>query len=292
MKEHHLDYRSVHYLVRSRPTKEPQVAEIQVRTIFEEGWSEIDHAVRYPVEQCSQHAAHMLAVLNRIAGGADEIGSCVRNIQRERSAADAEATRKAGGNSGALRDAVKLIEEHELPRSIRNAMKVVLARVPSGELSSDDWMKDAVSEVSAYQRRLDIHAADWIRSQHELNGSTRTNVVCGKHYGTTCDLESVKVDDVVTISENESGGLDAFSVEQLRVGRVQNSSPLDYDAYCHALKLVFGALPWRARVVRVYPWEQRAMGRLMWLNVQIENKPLPRPAHRPTSVRGPHVEST
>ncbi|MDZ5034843.1 GTP pyrophosphokinase, partial [Clostridium perfringens] len=36
-------YRSVHYLVEFYPTNDKVIAEIQVRTIFEEGYGEIDH---------------------------------------------------------------------------------------------------------------------------------------------------------------------------------------------------------------------------------------------------------
>ena len=47
--EHPYEYRSVHYVIlfeRSKSQKIP--VEIQVRTILEEAWSEIDHLVRYP----------------------------------------------------------------------------------------------------------------------------------------------------------------------------------------------------------------------------------------------------
>ena len=46
--EHPFGYRSIHYIVESSPSKRRCFAEIQVRTIFEEGWSEIDHRTRYP----------------------------------------------------------------------------------------------------------------------------------------------------------------------------------------------------------------------------------------------------
>ena len=42
---HKAGYRSVHYLVKSRLSNRIVIAEIQVRTIFEEGWSEIDHQI-------------------------------------------------------------------------------------------------------------------------------------------------------------------------------------------------------------------------------------------------------
>ena len=47
VKEHPAGYRSVHYVVSTKPLQRTIFAEMQVRTIFEEGWSEIDHRVRY-----------------------------------------------------------------------------------------------------------------------------------------------------------------------------------------------------------------------------------------------------
>ena len=74
-KVHQAGYRSAHYLVESKPTKETVVAELQVRTIFEEGWSEIDHTLRYPDHSNDQDIQSILTLFNRIAGSADEIAS-------------------------------------------------------------------------------------------------------------------------------------------------------------------------------------------------------------------------
>jgi len=46
--KHPFGYRSAHYIVASKLSKKEVLVEIQVRTIFEEGWSEIDHLIRYP----------------------------------------------------------------------------------------------------------------------------------------------------------------------------------------------------------------------------------------------------
>jgi len=48
IREHPDGYRSVHYLLKCAPQRTEHIVEVQVRTIFEEGWSEIDHRVRYP----------------------------------------------------------------------------------------------------------------------------------------------------------------------------------------------------------------------------------------------------
>ncbi|MFZ2189060.1 MAG: hypothetical protein WAV73_05875 [Candidatus Moraniibacteriota bacterium] len=73
-------YRSVHYIIKSKPYKELYVSEIQVRTIFEEGWSAIDHEVIYPTKG-NDILVKQLSILNRLAGAADEMGSFVRFLK-------------------------------------------------------------------------------------------------------------------------------------------------------------------------------------------------------------------
>lgn len=77
-------YRSIHYIINPHPNKKIGYAEIQVRTVFEDGWSEIDHKLRYISKKGTKHALdNYLLALNRIAGSADEIGSLIKNRQIE-----------------------------------------------------------------------------------------------------------------------------------------------------------------------------------------------------------------
>ena len=80
VKEHLIGYRSTHYVIKAKPLKEEIFCEIQVRTIFEEGWSEIDHRVRYPDFSDDKSILHFLTVFNRFAGGADEMASFLNNL--------------------------------------------------------------------------------------------------------------------------------------------------------------------------------------------------------------------
>lgn len=75
-------YRSVHYLIESFPTNQKVIAEIQVRTIFEEGYGEIDHQLRYSRKQIPEVLALNLLLLNRIAGSSDEMASIINIINR------------------------------------------------------------------------------------------------------------------------------------------------------------------------------------------------------------------
>ena len=75
-------YRSVHYLIESFPTNHKVIAEVQVRTIFEEGYGEIDHQLRYAHNEIPEVLALNLLLLNRIAGSSDEMASLINMLDR------------------------------------------------------------------------------------------------------------------------------------------------------------------------------------------------------------------
>jgi ppGpp synthetase/RelA/SpoT-type nucleotidyltranferase len=80
-RKHPFGYRSIHYNVILKIRKKEQIAEIQVRTIFEEGWSEIDHKLRYPYDKDNATLNQFLLILNRLAGSADEMGTFIKYLK-------------------------------------------------------------------------------------------------------------------------------------------------------------------------------------------------------------------
>jgi putative GTP pyrophosphokinase len=86
-------YTSIHYLVRPRDDS-PVCCEVQVRTLFEEIWGEIDHAVNYPHPTSSLACANQLKVLARLVSTgtrlADSIFDTIHeyNIQASSEAED------------------------------------------------------------------------------------------------------------------------------------------------------------------------------------------------------------
>lgn len=75
-------YRSVHYVV---GTQNGLAVEIQVRTLYEEAWSEIDHKLRYPYNLQNEMLKNYIDIMNRLTGIGDEMGtfinSYIRNFQ-------------------------------------------------------------------------------------------------------------------------------------------------------------------------------------------------------------------
>lgn len=62
-------YRSIHYIIRYGKF----YFEIQVRTLFEEGWLEFDHRVKYPNDRDNPKKAEYISILNSLAIAADHL---------------------------------------------------------------------------------------------------------------------------------------------------------------------------------------------------------------------------
>ena len=73
-------YRSLHYIVKYKG----YYIEIQGRTLFEEGWGEIDHDIVYKETEDDEMLKDYSRMLNRLAGLADEMSSYFRRLKQER----------------------------------------------------------------------------------------------------------------------------------------------------------------------------------------------------------------
>jgi putative GTP pyrophosphokinase len=71
-------YRSVHYTARVHG----QLAEIQVRTIYDEAWSELDHRLRYPFGSDDFLLLQWLKLLNLYSGAADQLASTIMDYYK------------------------------------------------------------------------------------------------------------------------------------------------------------------------------------------------------------------
>lgn len=82
--EHKAGYRSVHYLIRENYNREERhTTEIQVRTVFEEAWSEIDHNIRYPYEVNNSLLNNFLKSFNTMAKSADDMGTFAIELKKK-----------------------------------------------------------------------------------------------------------------------------------------------------------------------------------------------------------------
>ncbi|MBQ2752737.1 MAG: GTP pyrophosphokinase [Firmicutes bacterium] len=73
-------YRSLHYIVKYKG----YYVELQGRTLFEEGWSEIDHDIIYKEVQDDDMLKDYSKLLNRLSGLADEMSSYFRRMKEQK----------------------------------------------------------------------------------------------------------------------------------------------------------------------------------------------------------------
>jgi ppGpp synthetase/RelA/SpoT-type nucleotidyltranferase len=162
VKLHPHGYRSVHYLIQARPGRDSYIAEIQVRTIFEEGWSEIDHTIKYPNNIVNPLLNKFLDTFNVLAGNSDQMGSFVRRLKddllkgTEKIEEYEKLTEK---NTEIINDLQKRIAGTigELNSKIRNAESKINALTSDG-IAAEPF-KNILSEVRVKASRFELMMA-------------------------------------------------------------------------------------------------------------------------------------
>ena len=111
VRQHPAGYRSIHYVKTVKPFNRDLHMEIQVRTVFEEGWSEVDHQVRYPNFSKDPLVAYASLILNRLSGMADEMSSYAKQLVVELEDKSASLIKYQGERDAALEMIEKLAAE-------------------------------------------------------------------------------------------------------------------------------------------------------------------------------------
>lgn len=76
-------YTSVHYLIRPR-IDSILCCEVQVRTLFEEIWGEVDHQINYPVPTENLACKEQILVLSKIVGAGSRLLDSLNRVNREK----------------------------------------------------------------------------------------------------------------------------------------------------------------------------------------------------------------
>ena len=74
-------YTSIHYLVKPREDSK-LCCEIQVRTLFEEIWGEVDHQINYPVPTENVSVREQIKVLSKIVGAGSRLLDSLKRVQQ------------------------------------------------------------------------------------------------------------------------------------------------------------------------------------------------------------------
>lgn len=92
-KEH---YRSLHYIIRYKDV----YFELQMRSLFEEGWLEFDHRMKYPNDQYNKKKQEYISILSNLAIAADQLISYYEegDFVTENSADEERGNRRSFGS--------------------------------------------------------------------------------------------------------------------------------------------------------------------------------------------------
>ncbi|GIO23478.1 RelA/SpoT domain-containing protein [Oceanobacillus sp. J11TS1] len=146
-------YRSVHYLIEFSPTNELLTAEIQVRTIFEEGYGEIDHLLSYPNNNVPEVLTLNLLMLNRLAGSADEMSSAVKTIKEEWNKMQESLSAK----DEELKKLENKIDELNIQRSEKESLFEGIDKIKV----DTNWINNIGDTIYAINDRVRNISSDW-----------------------------------------------------------------------------------------------------------------------------------
>lgn len=75
-------YTSIHYVI--KPKKDSNICcEIQIRTLFEEIWGEVDHTINYPVETQNKACKEQLRVLSKLVSTGTRLADSIFRTHNE-----------------------------------------------------------------------------------------------------------------------------------------------------------------------------------------------------------------
>ena len=156
VREHRFGYRSVHYLVETKPDREKHVVEIQARTVFEEGWGEIDHVISYPYHTENELLVRLSSVLNRLAANADELGSYMRYLKSRTDAMETQFNETLSEKNSLIEKLKHRIDRLEIAGEEKDALRSDLTRLGStgserAELAGDYPWLDHLIESNLFK---------------------------------------------------------------------------------------------------------------------------------------------
>jgi len=214
IRKHPAGYRSIHYIFSAPLTIRGIKVEVQTRTLFEEGWSEIDHTVRYPNFMEDELVGYFLTIFNRMSGNADEMGGFVTRlanglqnfqVQLNQSKSDKEETLK---KMDTLLSALKTQDKES-----KAAIEKLKAEVT--KLKNDRPFEKLYSNINESTSLAKLFGAT---SQDELNAFRSATHGLDKLYGATSALDVLK-------KANPYGLLDKLHSENNAIDALKKANP-------------------------------------------------------------------
>ncbi len=112
-------YTSVHYVV-SSASRTPVTCEIQVRTLMEEVWGEVDHSMNYPQEVDSLACREQLKVLARVTSSATRLVDSIFLTLQEHQETPANKKQKRSRSNSAKKKRPTAVKQKKTRKSRGN----------------------------------------------------------------------------------------------------------------------------------------------------------------------------
>lgn len=159
-KIHPAGYRSVHYVLKMKPGVTEIFVEVQVRTIFEEAWSEIDHRVRYPNFSENKQIESILKIFNRLAGSADEMGGFIKSLSSELDHIDGRVSKADSDRDEALEQMQQLVSRLTTAEQLNAESASNMAQLQSELDKVKAAVKEGVDEKKENEEFLYLRTPD------------------------------------------------------------------------------------------------------------------------------------
>ncbi len=176
LQKHEKNYCSIHYIIATQPFQHKIFAEIQVRTLLEEVWSEIDHKVSYPNHPYNAEIAKQLETLNKIVNAADDLATAINILFLSLKASE----------SNLIFTPLELLKEEIENESLPiNQMLLAKQEDKAEEISSN---RDFISQYIGLSKSLKL---DELRQQI-ATANIGKNFYAGQYAGIGSVLEEVR----------------------------------------------------------------------------------------------------
>ena len=157
-------YRSIHYIAESSYLEMSLNFEIQIRTVFEEAWSEIDHLVRYPNNTDDELLNNYLLIFNKLVGSADDMGVFLMELRNRLSTKE-----KGPSDVGPIMSESKSGESK--PDEDRDKNRAI------GELVDELGDRVAIRRIGSKEFKPVVSYVDYISRIQSPSGSTSNMVL-------------------------------------------------------------------------------------------------------------------
>lgn len=149
-------YRSTHYIVETNFPNNFKL-EIQIRSILDEAWGEIDHYIRYPNHQDDEDLKRKMTVLNGAINGCEELStSYISTFRQKNLQVVEEILSEELVPVEASKDNKKIIKEPELEDSSAETSQEILSKLA---FESDLSRLTASSTIWPYLNAYSTHPA-------------------------------------------------------------------------------------------------------------------------------------